>query len=266
VGTPPAIEIAAASESRLKPTERASASVHSMNFVADLHIHSHYSRATSKDLTLEHLWKWAQIKGVTVVATGDIAHPGWLAEMQREVGAGGAGAVPLKEEFAATVAADLPPTCRGAVRFLLGGEISNIYKRHGKTRKVHNLIFAPDFDTVARLQTRLERIGNIRADGRPILGLDSRDLLEIALETDAALSLHPRAHLDAVVRHARLDVGLRRGGGVLRRPDAAHLCAGDRAFLRPADELARLQPGPLHARLQLRRAFAAEAGARGDAV
>lgn len=165
-----------------------------MHLVADLHIHSHYSRATSKELTLEHLWKWAQIKGVTVVATGDIAHPGWLAEMQQKLAPAEPGLFQLKEEFAATVAADIPPACRGAVRFLLGGEISNIYKRHGKTRKVHNLIFAPDFDAVARLQARLERIGNIRADGRPILGLDSRDLLEIALETDAACHFIP-AHI-----------------------------------------------------------------------
>ena len=165
-----------------------------MHLVADLHIHSHYSRATSKDLTLEHLWRWAQIKGVTIVATGDIAHPGWLAEIQQKLAPAEPGLFRLKEEFAATVAADIPPACRGEVRFLLGGEISNIYKRHGKTRKVHNLIFAPDLDVVGRLQTRLERIGNIRADGRPILGLDSRDLLEIVLETDAGCHFIP-AHI-----------------------------------------------------------------------
>ncbi|HRA65998.1 MAG TPA: UvrD-helicase domain-containing protein, partial [Caldilinea sp.] len=159
-----------------------------MKFVADLHIHSHYSRATSKDLTLEHLWKWAQIKGVTVVATGDISHPGWLAELQQKLTPAEPGLFRLQEEFAAAVVDDIPPACRGEVRFLLGGEISNIYKRHGKTRKVHNLVFAPDLDTVGRLQARLERIGNIRSDGRPILGLDSRDLLEIALET------HDRCH------------------------------------------------------------------------
>ncbi|MFO7633885.1 MAG: UvrD-helicase domain-containing protein [Caldilinea sp.] len=159
-----------------------------MNLVADLHIHSHFSRATSKDLTLEHLWKWAQIKGVTVVATGDIAHPGWLAEMQQKLAPAEPGLFRLKDEFTASVIADVPAACRDEVRFLLGGEISNIYKRHGKTRKVHNLIFAPDLDTVGRIQVRLERIGNIRSDGRPILGLDSRDLLDIALET------HERCH------------------------------------------------------------------------
>ena len=165
-----------------------------MHLVADLHIHSHYSRATSKDLTLEHLWKWAQIKGVTLVATGDIAHPGWLAEIQQKLAPAEPGLFRLKDEFAATVVADIPTACRGEVRFLLGGEISNIYKRHGKTRKVHNLIFAPDLDAVGRLQTRLERIGNIRADGRPILGLDSRDLLEITLEIDARCHFIP-AHI-----------------------------------------------------------------------
>lgn len=159
-----------------------------MQIVADLHIHSHYSRATSKDLTLEHLWKWAQIKGVTVVATGDIAHPGWFAEIQEKLEAAEPGLFRLKAELAAKMAEEVPPACRSEVRFLLGGEVSNIYKRHGKTRKVHNLIFAPDLETVGRIQTQLERIGNIRADGRPILGLDSRDLLELVLEID------PRCH------------------------------------------------------------------------
>lgn len=159
-----------------------------MQIVADLHIHSHYSRATSKDLTLEHLWKWAQIKGVTVVATGDIAHPGWFAEIQEKLEPAEPGLFRLKAEFAEKTVEEIPPACRSEVRFLLGGEISNIYKRHDKTRKVHNLIFAPDLETVGRIQTRLERIGNIRADGRPILGLDSRDLLELVLE------INPRCH------------------------------------------------------------------------
>ncbi len=90
--------------------------------------------------------------------------------------------------------AQLPDACRGTVRFLLAGEISNIYKRDGQTRKVHNVVFAPDLDAVARLQAKLETIGNIRSDGRPILGLDSRDLLEIMLEIDERCHLIP-AHI-----------------------------------------------------------------------
>lgn len=160
-----------------------------MHLVADLHIHSHYSRATSKDLTFEHLARWAQLKGVHVVGTGDIAHPGWLAEMRARLEPAEQGLYRLKDEFAAAVQAQTPPACQAPVRFLLAGEISNIYKKAGATRKVHHLLFAPDLDAVERLQARLERIGNIRSDGRPILGLPSRDLLEITLETD------PRCHL-----------------------------------------------------------------------
>ena len=160
-----------------------------MHLTADLHLHSHYSRATSKDLTLEHLWKWAQLKGVQIVGTGDIAHPGWLAEMREKLEPAEQGLFRLKAEYAAAVADDVPAACRGTVRFLLAGEISNIYKRHDATRKVHNVVFAPSLEALARLQATLERIGNIRADGRPILGLDSRDLLEIVLEND------PRGHL-----------------------------------------------------------------------
>jgi DNA helicase-2/ATP-dependent DNA helicase PcrA len=165
-----------------------------MHLTADLHLHSHYSRATSKDLTFEHLWKWAQLKGVNVVGTGDIAHPGWLAEMRTKLEPAEEGLFRLKDEYAAAVADDVPGVCRGTVRFLLAGEISNIYKRHDATRKVHNVVFAPSLDALSRFQSTLEKIGNIRSDGRPILGLDSRDLLEIVLENDPRGYLIP-AHI-----------------------------------------------------------------------
>ena len=165
-----------------------------MKLVADIHLHSHYSRATSKNLTFEHLWKWAQLKGVQVVATGDIAHPGWLQELQEKLEPAEDGLFQLKLEHAATVADDVPPSCRGTVRFLIGGEISNIYKKYDRTRKVHNIVFAPSVEATAALQAELEKIGNIRADGRPILGLDSRDLLEIVLEVDDRCHLIP-AHI-----------------------------------------------------------------------
>ena len=165
-----------------------------MKLVADLHLHSHYSRATSKNLTLEHLWKWAQIKGVQVVATGDIAHPGWLAELRDQLEPAEAGLFRLKPEHSAALAEQVPAACRGTVRFLIGGEISNIYKKYDRTRKVHNIVFAPSFDATARLQAELEKIGNIRSDGRPILGLDSRDLLEIVLAVDDRCHLIP-AHI-----------------------------------------------------------------------
>ncbi len=165
-----------------------------MRLVADLHIHSHFSRATSGNLTFEHLTRWAQLKGLQVVGTGDISHPGWLAEMREKLVAAEEGLFRLRDDLAALVGNDTPPACRGPVRFILSGEISNIYKRGDRTRKVHNVVFAPSFEAVEKLQARLERIGNIRADGRPILGLDSRDLLEIVLETDPACHLIP-AHI-----------------------------------------------------------------------
>lgn len=165
-----------------------------MKFVADLHIHSHFSRATSKDLNFEYLSKWAQLKGVNVVGTGDIAHPGWLQEMQEKLQPAEDGLFRLKDEYAAAIEREVFKPCRGPVRFMLAGEISNIYKKNDKVRKIHNVVFAPTFEAVAKLQTALEKIGNIRSDGRPILGLDSRDLLEIVLETDPQAYLIP-AHI-----------------------------------------------------------------------
>jgi uncharacterized protein (TIGR00375 family) len=157
--------------------------------VADLHIHSHYSRATSQDLTLEHLYKWAQLKGVHLVGAGDIAHPGWLQEIRERLEPAEEGLFQLKAEYAHPIQQSLPAACHAPVRFLLAGEVSNIYKKAGEVRKIHHLLFMPSLAAVEWLQARLERIGNIRSDGRPILGLDSRDLLEIVLETD------PQAHL-----------------------------------------------------------------------
>jgi DNA helicase-2/ATP-dependent DNA helicase PcrA len=160
-----------------------------MKFVADLHIHSHFSRATSKELDFEHLTRWAQLKGVTVVGTGDIAHPGWLEEMRQKLEPAEEGLFRLKDDFANPIQKEVPKACQGTVRFMLAGEISNIYKKNDKVRKIHNVVFLPSFEAAEKFQTELEKIGNIRSDGRPILGLDSRDLLEIVLDTD------PQAHL-----------------------------------------------------------------------
>jgi uncharacterized protein (TIGR00375 family) len=165
-----------------------------MKFVADLHLHSHYSRATSKNLNLEHLFKWAQLKGVQVVGTGDISHPGWLQEMKDKLVPAEEGLFRLKDESAAQMENELPPACRAPVRFMLAGEISSIYKKKDKVRKVHNVIFASTLQAVEKIQAELEKIGNIRSDGRPILGLDSRDLLEIILTIDSQNYLIP-AHI-----------------------------------------------------------------------
>ncbi len=165
-----------------------------MPFHADLHLHSHYSRATSKNLNLEHLYKWAQLKGIRVVGTGDFVHPGWMDELEEKLQPAEEGLFRLKPEHERAMQDQVPPACRAPVRFMLTVEISNIYKRLGRVRKVHNIILAPGFEAAKSIQARLGAIGNIQSDGRPILGLDSRDLLEITLETDPMACLIP-AHV-----------------------------------------------------------------------
>ena len=165
-----------------------------MRFFADLHVHSKYSRATSRDLDLEHLAYWAARNGIGVVGTGDFCHPAWAAELKAKLVPAEPGLFRLCDDIEKGVAATLPAACRTPVRFMLEVEISTIYKKGDKTRKVHHLIYAPDFATMDRIAERLGRIGNIKSDGRPILGLDSRDLLEIALESGPGAYLVP-AHI-----------------------------------------------------------------------
>ncbi len=165
-----------------------------MRFHADLHVHSKYSRATSRDADLEHLAEWAGRKGLAVVGTGDFTHPAWLAELRAKLVPAEPGLFRLQPELAAAIAARLPAACQTPVRFMLEVEISTIYKKDGLTRKVHHLIYVPDFAAAERLIARLARIGNLTADGRPILGLDSRDLLEITLDSGPDSYLVP-AHI-----------------------------------------------------------------------
>jgi uncharacterized protein (TIGR00375 family) len=153
-----------------------------MRFIADLHVHSHYSRATSKDMSPEGIWKWAQLKGVTVIGTGDFTHPGWLKELNERLEPTGHGLLKLKKQY---LTDDVPELCRADVYFVLSAEISCIYSKNGKTRKVHSIILAPDFESAARLNLALSRIGNLNADGRPILGLDAKELLKITLDASS---------------------------------------------------------------------------------
>ena len=146
-------------------------------YIADLHIHSRFSRATSRDGDAPHLDFWARRKGIGLVGTGDFTHPAWREELRQHLEPAGQGVYRLKEELRLPGAAPGP-----APRFVVTGEISSIYKRGGKTRKVHNVILLPSLEAADELSARLEAIGNIRSDGRPILGLDSRDLLELTLE------------------------------------------------------------------------------------
>lgn len=162
-----------------------------MKFIADLHIHSRYSRACSKELTPDNLWKWGQLKGIRVIGTGDFTHPAWIAELQERLEENDGNLLNLKAKAGRQAIADIPASCRSDVSFLLTAEISCIYKKGGKTRKVHALVFMPDFASALRLNMELAKIGNIKSDGRPILGLDAKRLLEIVLEISPAAMLIP---------------------------------------------------------------------------
>jgi DNA helicase-2/ATP-dependent DNA helicase PcrA len=147
-----------------------------MKFIADLHIHSKFSRATSRDMVLDTLAPWARVKGITLLATGDFTHPEWLFLMKEKLEPMGNGFLRLKN---GTTSFDAPPFRGLAVQsrpvaFILSSELSFIYSKGGKVRKVHVMLLAPDFESVERVNSRLQAVGNLVSDGRPILGLDVR--------------------------------------------------------------------------------------------
>jgi DNA helicase II / ATP-dependent DNA helicase PcrA len=180
-----------------------------MPTVADLHIHSHYSLATSPKLLPTYLDRWARIKGIDLVGTGDCTHPKWLSELEESLESAGEGLFKLKDEqrrqfdSGEALAEALPepgPGLEGseagdtAPRFVLTGEICTIYRAGGKTRKVHHLVLLPSFESAWAFQSRLEKLGNISSDGRPILGIGSRDLFGLLLDADPRSILVP-AHI-----------------------------------------------------------------------
>jgi uncharacterized protein (TIGR00375 family) len=145
--------------------------------IADLHIHSRYSRATSKEMMIPKLAEYAKLKGIHMIATGDFTHPEWLKELKR----------------------DLKPVDDGiyeheGVRFILSVEVNNIYTRGGKLRRLHNIIFAPDFETVDEINSYLGRYGKLASDGRPILSLDTYDMLKRLLDISSDIFMVP-AHI-----------------------------------------------------------------------
>lgn len=163
-----------------------------MKYIADFHIHSHFSVATSGNLVPEQLEYWARLKGINVVGTGDCIHPGWLDEIREKMEPAENGLYRLKSDYRL----EESRYCSGKniprdVYFVLTGEISSIYKKNGKVRKVHNLCVFPDIAAVEKVQSRLDRMGNIRSDGRPILGIDSKIILEMVLESSERSFLIP---------------------------------------------------------------------------
>ena len=149
-----------------------------MRIIADLHIHSPYARAVSKEMTLDNLDTWAKIKGITVMGTGDFTHPQWMKEIKSRLEPAESGLYKIKGKSQGT-------------RFLLTVEISSIYSKGGKTRRIHKLIFSPSIETVEKINKTLGFLGNIKSDGRPILGLDARELAKIVFDIDERCMVVP---------------------------------------------------------------------------
>ncbi len=152
-----------------------------MKYLADFHIHSKYSRATSKNMDLENIDKWAQIKGVNIIGTGDFTHPVWFKELKQKLEPAEAGLFKIKNSKSQT-------------RFVLTAEISSIYSKNNKTRKIHNILFAPSFRVAEKINSQLDKIGNIKSDGRPILGLSAKELAKIILNISNKCLIVP-AHI-----------------------------------------------------------------------
>ena len=156
-------------------------------FIADLHIHSKYSRATSPKMNLEDLDSFADDKGILVMATGDFTHPLWIKEIKTKLEPAEPGLYKLKREFK-------KPTLKGTfadTRFILSVEIASIYSKGGKCRRIHNLVFSPNIETAEKINAQLSKIGNLKSDGRPILGLDSEKLAEIIFNINPNAAIIP---------------------------------------------------------------------------
>ncbi|MBU1178761.1 endonuclease Q family protein [Patescibacteria group bacterium] len=147
-----------------------------MKIIADLHIHSKYSRAVSRDMELENIVAWAEKKGIQVVGTGDFTHPAWFGDIRSKLEPAEDGLFKFRGK---------------ETRFMLMTEISSIYSKGGRARRIHNIIFSPTIEAVEKINKKLSWIGNLKSDGRPILGLDSKKLLEIVLEADSRCALVP---------------------------------------------------------------------------
>src|SRR4030067_740581 len=142
-----------------------------MRIIADLHVHSNYSRATSRDMTLDGIFPWAKRKGIDIVGTGDFTHPSHFSSIEKKLEPTGKGLFTKKNSG-------------NDVQFMLTAEVSNIYTQGGKTRKIHNLIFAPTLEAARRINSELAKRGNVTSDGRPIFGSPAKDLVTIALSAD----------------------------------------------------------------------------------
>jgi len=149
-----------------------------MEFISDFHLHSKFSRATSSQMDLENMDKWAKIKGVKVLSVGDFTHPEWFKNLKEKLMPAEPGLYVLKSSREDSFQSSM----REKTRFIFTTEISCIFSKKGKVRKVHLLIFAPSIEVAEKINIRLGWIGNLRADGRPILGLEAKELAKLLLD------------------------------------------------------------------------------------
>ena len=153
-----------------------------MEYVADLHLHSKYSRAVSPNMVLPQMALWAKKKGINILSTGDWTHPLWFREIKDQLVEGEQGLFKLKNSD--DKSKDL--------QFLLSVEISSIYSQGGRGHRIHNLVFSPSFETAEKINKELvKRGGNLASDGRPIIGLSSIQLLELIRSIDENVLLIP---------------------------------------------------------------------------
>lgn len=153
-----------------------------MKIIADLHLHSKYSRAVSRDMTLEKISEWCRVKGINVVSAADFTHPLWFKELKEKLTPVELGLYKLKNDK------------ESKTRFILTTEISCIYSKLGKGRRLHILVFVPSLEIAEKINNKLGWIGNLKSDGRPILGLDAKELLKIVLEISSDCLVVP-AHI-----------------------------------------------------------------------
>ncbi|MEI9476105.1 MAG: endonuclease Q family protein [Deltaproteobacteria bacterium] len=149
-----------------------------MRFIADFHLHSKYSRATSKEMGVESLARWAKKKGITLLGTGDFTHPTYFVELKAKLAPLGNGLFELKNGDK-------------DVTFILTTEVSNIYRQDGKGRRIHTLIFAPSFEVTEVIRSKLGNLGKLSSDGRPIFSFAAKDLVKMILDISEECMLIP---------------------------------------------------------------------------
>jgi uncharacterized protein (TIGR00375 family) len=156
-----------------------------MKVIADLHLHSKYSRAVSRQMVIGEMARWGKVKGIDLLGTGDFTHPLWMAELKSCLEETGEGVYGVKDSFLTAEERAAVAFGEGFPSFMLSVEISSIYTQGGKPRRIHNVVLAPSFETAEKINAELKRRGaNLMSDGRPIVGLTSAEICELVFLVD----------------------------------------------------------------------------------